>query len=50
MMNLKKVIIELVIADVEEILRIDLDDDREEAITFIKQNLAKRVRESLQPH
>ncbi|MBW1700618.1 MAG: hypothetical protein JRJ69_09595 [Deltaproteobacteria bacterium] len=49
-MNLKKVIIELDISQVREILRIDLDDDAGEALSFIKENLSKQVKLSLQPH
>ncbi|MCD6297828.1 MAG: hypothetical protein J7M30_11815 [Deltaproteobacteria bacterium] len=49
-MNLKKVIIEIDVSQVQEILRIDLDDDAGEALAFIKENLAKKVKASLQPH
>ena len=49
-MNLKKVMIELGIPDVEKILRIDMDDDPTLALEFVKEVLAKRVKESLQPH
>jgi len=49
-MNLKKVMIELGIPDVEKILRIDMDEDPEQALEFVKDVLAKRVKESLQPH
>lgn len=49
-MNLKKVIIEIDLSQVQEILRIDLDDDAGEAQSFIKENLAKEVKASLQPH
>jgi hypothetical protein len=49
-MNLKRVMIELGIPDVETILRIDMDDDPAQALEFIKEILAKRVKESLQPH
>lgn len=49
-MNLKKVMIELKVSDVQEILRIDMDDDAGEALVFIKENLAKQVKASLQPH
>ena len=48
--NLKKVIIELDISQVREILKIDLDDDAGEALSFIKENLAKEVKASLPPH
>jgi len=49
-MNLRKVMIELGIPDVEKILRIDMDDDPAQALEFVKEILAKRVKESLQPH
>ena len=49
-MNLKSVMIELSVSDVAEILHIDLEDDPAQALEFIKENLAKRVKESLQPH
>lgn len=49
-MNLKKVLIELNVSEVQEILRIDMDEDAQEALTFIKENLAKQVKASLQPH
>jgi hypothetical protein len=49
-MNLKRVLIEFSFLDVEKILRIDMDDDPVQALDFIKENLAKRVKESLQPN
>lgn len=49
-MNLKKVNIELDIADVQDILAIDLDDDAGRALKFIKERLAKQVKKCLQPH
>lgn len=49
-MNLKKVMIELDVSKVQEILRIDMDEDAGEALTFIKEKLAKQVKEALQPH
>ena len=42
--------IELSVLDVQEILRIDMDEDAMEALTFIKENLAKHVKASLRPH
>ena len=48
--NLKRVMIELGIPDVEMILRIDMDEDPAQALEFVKEVLAKRVKESLQPH
>jgi len=49
-MALRKVMIELGVPDVEKILSIDMDDDPQQALEFVKDVLAKRVRESLQPH
>lgn len=49
-MNLKSVTLKLGVPDVERILRIDLDDDPAQALEFVKEVLAKRVKESLQPH
>jgi len=49
-MNLKKVMTELSVSDVQEILRIDMDEDAREALSFIKENLAKQVKKSLRPH
>lgn len=49
-MNLKKVLIELSTDEVQEILRIKMDDDASEALAFIKEKLAKQVKEALQPH
>jgi len=49
-MNLKNVLIEFSVMDVEKILRIDMDDDPAQALEFVKETLAKRVKESLQPH
>ena len=49
-MNLKKVMIELYATQVQEILRIDMDEDAGDALAFIKEKLAKQVKASLQPH
>ena len=49
-MNLKKVVIQLSIPDVQQILRISMDNEEHEAFVFIKEILAKRVKEALQPH
>jgi len=49
-MNLKKVMVELDVSEVEKILRIDMDEDPAHALEFVKEVLAKRVKESLQPH
>ncbi len=49
-MILKKVNIELDIADVQDILAIDLDDDAARALHLVKERLVKRVKKCLQPH
>jgi hypothetical protein len=49
-MNLKKVNIELEVAEVQELLAIDMDDDAQRALAFIKEHLAKQVKKCLQPH
>lgn len=49
-MNLKKVIVEFDVAEVQEILAIDLDEDAQRALAFIRTTLAKRVKEALKPH
>ncbi len=49
-MNLKKVNIELDISEVQEVLAIDLDEDPERALAFVKEHLAKQVKRCLQPH
>jgi hypothetical protein len=49
-MRLKKVNIELDIADVQDILAIDMDDDAARALNFVKERLAKQVKKCLQPH
>ena len=49
-MNLKKVVLEMNISEVQQILAIDLDRDAEKALVFIRANLAKQVKKALQPH
>jgi hypothetical protein len=49
-MNLKKVLLELSISEVQQILAIDLDRDAEKALTFISENLGKKVKKALRPH
>ena len=49
-MNLKDVNIQLSTLDVQQIIRIALDEDNQEALTFIKDNLFKKVKTALQPH
>jgi len=49
-MNLKKISIELSIDDVKQVIRIALDDDKDQALAFIKKNLFKQLEKALQPH
>jgi hypothetical protein len=49
-MNLKNLTIELNVHDIQEIIRIDLDGDGCEALRFVRETLAKKVKDSLQPH
>ena len=45
-MNLKKVQIELDISDVQQVLGIALDEDKDKALEYIKGSLSKRSRKS----
>jgi CHASE3 domain sensor protein len=49
-MNLKKVLLELSVSEVQQILAIDLDRDAEKALAFIRENLGKKVKKALRPH
>ncbi len=49
-MNLKKITIELDVSAIQQILAIDLDDDAEGALAFIRKILAGQVKRALQPH
>ncbi len=49
-MNLKNIHIELDTSDIQQIMSIALDDDRDQALAFIKTILAKLVERALQPH
>jgi ribosome-associated translation inhibitor RaiA len=48
-MNLKEVNLTLDAAEVQEILAIDMDEDAQRALDFIKEHLAKQVKKALQP-
>jgi len=48
--KLKNINIQLSILDVQQIIRIALDEDTQEALTFVKENLFKQVKTALQPH
>ncbi len=49
-MNLKNIHIELDTSDIQQIMSITLDDDRDQALAFIKTRLAKQVEKALQHH
>ena len=49
-MNLKKIQIELDIFDVQQVLAIAFDEDKEKALEYIKIRLIKQIEKSLQPH
>jgi len=49
-MTLKTIQLELSPEEIQRILSISLDDDKEAALEFIKQNLVKRVEKVLAPH
>ena len=49
-MRLKNINIQLSPADVQQIVRIALDENPQEALTFIRENLFKQVKTSLQAH
>lgn len=49
-MNLRKVRLELEAHEVQQLLAIDLDDDRDRALQFIRKTLVKRIEKALQRH
>ncbi len=49
-MNLRKVQIELDVSDVQQVLAIALDEDKEKALEYVKGRLAKQIEKALQPH
>ncbi len=49
-MNLKKVQIELDISDVQQVLGIVLDEDKNKALEYIKGSLVKKIEKVLQAH
>jgi hypothetical protein len=49
-MNLKKVQIELDISDVQQVLGIALDEDKNKALEYIKGSLVKKIEKVLQAH
>jgi len=50
MMNLKDIVVRLNARDVQRILAIDMDENREDALIFIRDNLSKKVRKALESH
>jgi len=49
-MNLRKIQIMLDVSDVQQVLAIALDEDKEKALEYIKLRLLKQIEKSLQPH
>ena len=49
-MNLKDIVIRLDVADIQRILAIEIDSDREQALEFIRENLSKKVKKALESH
>ncbi len=49
-MNLKTIQMEFDPSDIQQVLMIALDDDKEGALNFIKEKLAKRLQKALAPH
>lgn len=45
-----KVLVELSAQEVEKLLAILMDEDRDEAYEFLKESLGKKVQERLRPH
>ncbi|MCU0846513.1 MAG: hypothetical protein MUD12_01335 [Spirochaetes bacterium] len=50
MMNLKDIVVRLDVSDVRRILAIDMDENREDALIFKRNNLPKKVRKALESH
>ncbi|MFO7555669.1 MAG: hypothetical protein R6W88_10740 [Desulfobacterales bacterium] len=49
-MNLRKVQIELDVSDVQRVMAIALDEDKDKALEYIKGSLVKQIEKILQPH
>lgn len=49
-MNLRKVQIELDVSDVQQVLAIALDEDKDKALEYIKARLVKQIEKVLQLH
>jgi hypothetical protein len=50
MMNLKDIVVRLDACDVQRILAIDMDENQEDALIFIRENLSKKVKKALEQH
>jgi hypothetical protein len=50
MMNLKDAVISLDASDVQRILAIEMDSDREQALEFIRSTLSKKVNKALESY
>jgi len=48
--ELKKMRLELDISDIQQILSIALDEDKDKALVYIKGRLTRQVEKTLQPH
>ena len=49
-MNLRKVQIELDVSDVQQVLAIALDEDKDKALEYIKARLVKQIEKVLQAY
>jgi hypothetical protein len=49
-MNLKKVLLEPSVQDIQRTIAIDLNRDPEKALAFIREKLSKQVKKTLQSH
>ena len=47
-MNLKKIQIELDVSDIQQVLAIALDEDKDKALGYIRGSLVKQIEKSLQ--
>jgi len=50
MMNLKDIVISLDAAEVQRILTIELDSNKDDALEFIRNVLLKKIRKALESH
>ncbi len=47
-MRMKKAVITLTTSEVQEVLRIAMDNEEQKALRFIKETLCKRVKEAIE--